>query len=309
MSDDLNFNEIRFNEIGFNEKSDDGLAIQANCLGFELYDGQQLVTLYRAWEELPRSESPKPCFAPLYTPSGQLITQYRPADHAWHTGLYFGWVHANQANLWGGPWYLPEKDKYEYVEHSHGVQRHDRFGAPVKQNNGLGLEEKLTWLDADDQPMAAETRTFYWERTADRAGYSWRIDTVIEPLVEQLTLGASRAARYSGLVLRLGPPFADARHRCSEGRQGHEQIMGQPARWISAAGAGGGGVVMMDHPHNPRHPVTWFTRKNLLGAGLLMKEDLVLRQGEHLSLCYGFLVLEEELGVGQIELLYEAFAG
>ena len=298
MSDDLRFSV----------RNDDGLAIQANCLGFELYDEQQLITLYRAREELPRSESPKPCFAPLYTPSGRLVTEYRPADHAWHTGLYFGWVHVNQANLWGGPWYLPEKGQYEYVEHSHGMQRHDRFDAPVKEDNTLSLIEKLTWLDADEQPMASETRTFRWERTADRAGYSWRIDTLIEPLVAQLTLGASRAARYSGLELRMGPPFADACHRCSEGRQGHEQIMGQRARWVSATGGTGGAVIMMDHPHNPRHPVTWFTRKNLLGAGLLMEEDLVLQQGEPLSLRYGFLVLEEERDHGQIEALYEAFS-
>ena len=58
------------------------LELRENCLGFEIHDGEQLVCLYRGREELPRSESPKPCFAPIYTPSGQLITEYRPADHA-----------------------------------------------------------------------------------------------------------------------------------------------------------------------------------------------------------------------------------
>ena len=85
------------------------LKIRRNALGFEILDGEQLAALYRATEELPRTESPKPCFAPIYTPSGGLVTEYRPADHPWHTGLYFGWVFANGANLWGGPWYLPEK--------------------------------------------------------------------------------------------------------------------------------------------------------------------------------------------------------
>ena len=66
------------------------LRLHENFLGFEIHDGEQLVCLYRAREELPRIESPKPCFAPIYTPSGRLITEYRPADHTWHTGLYFG---------------------------------------------------------------------------------------------------------------------------------------------------------------------------------------------------------------------------
>ena len=78
------------------------LALKENGLGCEIHADDQLIAFYRTREELPRSESPKPCFAPLYTPAGKLITEYRPADHAWHTGLYFGWVHVNDANLWGG---------------------------------------------------------------------------------------------------------------------------------------------------------------------------------------------------------------
>ena len=104
-----------------------GLRLVENCLGFEVCDQGRLIALYRAREELPRMESPKPCFAPIFTPSGMLVTEYKPVDHVWHTGLYFGWVHVNEANLWGGPWYVPEKGQYEYVEHSHGVQRHDEF--------------------------------------------------------------------------------------------------------------------------------------------------------------------------------------
>jgi hypothetical protein len=283
------------------------LGLRENCLGFEIHDGNQLVTLYRAREELPRGESPKPCFAPIYTPSGSLVTEYRPADHAWHTGLYFGWVHANDANLWGGPWYLPEKGKYEHVQHSHGVQLHDGFTEERVDADDIFIEEKIKWLDADDRPMAAERRSYTFRKLDEKSGYLWTIETEIQPVVEKLVLGASRAARYSGLELRLGPPFADARHRSSEGLEGHENIMGQRARWVSAAGAAGGAVVLMDHHKNPRHPVTWFTRKNLLGAGLLMEGDLELGQGESLKLCYGFAVLDQEPEAGEIERLYSEY--
>ena len=284
------------------------LTLRDNGLGFEIVDGDRLVALYRAVEELPRTESPKPCFAPIYTPSGGLVTEYRPADHAWHTGLYFGWVHVNDANLWGGPWYLPEKEKYEYVDGSHGVQRHDAFTQRRQAEDGIFVEEKLTWLDGADAPMVAETRCFAVRKSEDPLAYHWRVATRIEPLgVDRVTMGASRAARYSGLELRLGPPFAAARHRSSEGLEGHESTMGQRARWVSAAGAAGGQVVMMDHPGNPRHPVTWFTRANLLGAGLLMEEDLIVEAGESLELRYGLSVLEEEAAPAAIEALYSAF--
>ncbi|MBI4551525.1 MAG: PmoA family protein [Candidatus Latescibacteria bacterium] len=265
------------------------------------------MTLYRATEELPRNESPKPCFAPIYTPSGVLITEYRPADHAWHTGLYFGWVHVNDANLWGGAWYLPEKGKYEEVEHSHGVQRHDAFPEVRTDKTGVSVTEQLTWLDQDDQPMVSEVRTFRFRAVSSARGYLWSIQTVIEPVVERLTMGASKAARYSGLELRMGPPFADAAHRSSEGLVGHEQIMGTRARWVCATGATGGAVMMIDHPQNPRHPVTWFTRKNLLGAGLLMSGPIELQRGETLTLRYGLAILDHEPAVEMIEGVYEQY--
>lgn len=276
--------------------------LRENALGLEIHASNRLIALYRATEELPRSESPKPCFAPLYTLSGQLVTEYRPPDHAWHTGLYFGWVHVNDANLWGGPWYLPEKKKYEYVADSHGVQRHDRFTALA----GASATEVLSWLDGRDQRMAVESRSFGFYSTA--GGYCLRISTRIEPAGDRLVMGASRAARYSGLELRLGPSFAEAGHYCSEGRHGHAAIMGQRARWVGASGKSGGFVALMDHPTNPRHPVPWFTRANLLGAGLLMEGDLVLAAGECLELHYAFFVLDQDPGRAQIQALYADFA-
>lgn len=283
------------------------LHIRRNALGFEILDGERLAALYRATEELPRSESPKPCFAPIYTPSGELVTEYRPADHPWHTGLYFGWVFVNGANLWGGPWYLPEKDRYELVEGTHGVQRHDRFSEFDEQDGRPVVEEKLSWLDPADEVMATETRRYLVRGTGSPAAYHWDVRTCIEPVDGPLIMGASRKSRYSGFELRMGPPFSGARHRSSEGASGHGDIMGQRARWVSAAGAAGGAVVMFDHPDNPRHPVTWFTRANLLGAGLLMEGDLEVEEGGALRLRYGFAVLAEEPGSDEVEALYAAF--
>lgn len=257
------------------------LRLQRNCLGFEIHDGDRLMTLYRAVEELPRRESPKPCFAPIYTPSGRLVTEYRPADYAWHTGLYFGWVHVNDANLWGGPWYLPETGKYEHVENSHGVQRHDAFTGERVDQGGISVKEALTWLDAGDRPTVSETRSYTFSKLAEE-GYLWTIETGIQAVVDRVSMGSSKApARYSGLELRMGPPFADALHRSSEGLVGHEAIMGTRARWVCAAGAAG-------------------------GAGLLMSGPMELRRGETLRLRYGFAILDRAPGVEEIETLYKS---
>ena len=282
------------------------MEIRENALGFELWHRDRLHALCRVNEELTRSESPKPCFAPIYTPAGGLVTEYRPGDHAWHTGLYFGWVHANDANLWGGPWYLPETKKYEYVDGTHGIQRHDGFPELAQADGAVRVREALTWLDGNDAPLAREERSFVVGAEGDAC--FWRVRTRIEPATEKLVLGASRAARYSGFELRMGPPFADAEHFDSEGRRGHEAIMGERARWVAAAGAAGGALAMFDHPQNPRHPVTWFARKNLLGAGLLMEGDLEVAAGEALDLRYGFWVGDAVPEADEVEALYGEYA-
>ncbi len=276
--------------------------------GFELHRERRLLARYDTdTGKLPRDESPKPCFHPVYTPSGGLITEYRPDDHTWHTGLYFGWVHVNDTNFWGGSWYLPEQGKYVPVPASHGVQRHDGFTSVSHLENGVAIEERLTWLDRGDHPVIREKRRFDFLETAAARGCLWLIDAVMTPIAGEITLGASRAARYSGMVLRMGPPFADAFHTSGSGRSGHESIMGKRDRWVAAAGARGGMVVMMDHPGNLRHPVPWFTRRNLLGTGPLMEGDLVLRASDRLHLRYGFLVLDDVLDRREIEALYRTY--
>lgn len=276
--------------------------------GFELHAGDRLLARYNAAAgQLPREESPKPCFHPVFTPSGDLITEYRPEDHTWHTGLFFGWVHVNDTNFWGGSWYLPDEGKYVPVPNSHGVQRHDEFTPVVHLESGVAIGEKLTWLDRGDHPVIGEERRFDFLETATARGCLWLIDSEITPIAGEITLGASRAARYSGLVLRMGPPFADAFHTSGSGRDGHESIMGARDRWVGAAGAHGGMVVMMDHPQNLRHPVHWFTRRNLLGTAPLMEEDLLLRASDRLHLRYGFLVLDDVLDQREIEDLYRTY--
>lgn len=279
--------------------------------GFEVFagrTGRRLLGRYNAATgSLPEDESPKPCFHPVYTPSGGLISEYRPEDHTWHTGLFFGWVHVNDSNFWGGSWYLPEQGKYVPVPGSHGVQRHDGFKEVSDLGSGVAVEECLTWLDRNGRPVIREARRFDFLETASVSGCLWLIDSVITPVEGEVTLGASRAARYSGLILRMGPPFADAHHTSASGRSGHKAIMRTRDRWVAAAGAHGGMVAMMDHPRNLRHPVHWFTRRNLLGTGPLMEEDLTIRASDSLHLRYGFLVLDEAGGAAEIEDLYLSY--
>ena len=284
------------------------LEVKTNCLGFELHDDGALVTLYRATEEIDPEESPKPCFAPIYTPSGKLITHYRNMDHPWHTGLYYGWVHVNDSDLWGGPRYVPEEGKYMLLPGTHGRQAHAAFDEIWFEGGEARVVETVLWQSSSDEVMATEVRSLEFQSLPDRPGTMWRITSAIAPEGQDLKMASSRASQYSGLELRMGPPFFEASYRTSEGVRGHENIMKSRARWCCATGACGGAIVIMDHPSNPRHPTNWFVRAKWMGAGLLMEEDMTVPLGEKLTLRYGFLVLDADPEDGFIESQFQAFA-
>ena len=290
------------------------LIVRASPLGADVMDGDRPVALYRVADDVARWESPKPSFAPIYTPAGLQLAEYRPWDHLWHTGLFCGWVHANESNLWGGAWFTPSTGKYERVE-THGVQRHDHFNQlTTTDQGGVRIDHDLTWLDADDRIFAKEQRV--WEIEPFDGGHRWNVLTRINPVDGELTLGATRApAHYSGLVLRMGPGFGateqpdrESRARDSEGRAGHEQIMGEKAQWVAADGAAGGMVAMFDHPSNPRHPSPWFCRANLLGPALLALGDLTTGVGEKLELRYGLVITDDPLSQSALQAEYDRFA-
>ena len=49
------------------------------------------------------AEDGKPYIHPLTTPSGETLTDVRPADHPWHKGLWFSWKFLNGVNYWETP--------------------------------------------------------------------------------------------------------------------------------------------------------------------------------------------------------------
>lgn len=42
----------------------------------------------------------KPFFDPISVPGGPALTNFKPADHPWHYGLWFSWKYINRVNYW-----------------------------------------------------------------------------------------------------------------------------------------------------------------------------------------------------------------
>ena len=65
---------------------------------------------------------------------------------------------------------------------------------------------------------------------------------------------------YGGLALRGRADWTDTQLRLPDGTV-HDRLLGTPADWLDLCGTVDGrtaGVLLLDHPENPRHPVPWY---------------------------------------------------
>jgi Methane oxygenase PmoA len=65
---------------------------------------------------------------------------------------------------------------------------------------------------------------------------------------------------YGGLALRGRGDWTDTRLLLPDGRE-HDRLLGVDGEWLDISGSiegGEAGVLLLDHPHNHRHPVPWY---------------------------------------------------
>jgi hypothetical protein len=108
---------------------------------------------------------------------------------------------------------------------------------------------------------------------------------------------------YSGLTLRGRGDWTDTRLLLADGTT-HERLLGPPGDWLDISGTVEGrpaGVLLLDHPDNPRHPVPWYasTRSdtygddgwsNFVNAALLWDEPLAWPADVPLALRFRIVV-------------------
>jgi hypothetical protein len=178
----------------------------------------------------------RPNVHPLRTPSGVTLTRDAPDDHPWHHGLWFTIKYVNEENFW------EEVDSY-------GVLRHVDAGTvhwirPDRETVVIVDERTLTQVDLADDAYALD-----WDITLTP-----QVDVVLDR-TEFTTWGG-----YGGLALRGRGDWTDTRLLLSDGTE-HERLLGVPGDWLDLSGTiegGEAGVLLLDHPANPRHPVPWY---------------------------------------------------
>jgi hypothetical protein len=268
------------------DRADGSVAVSAH--GVELFR-----YVYRS--PVDQLESPRPYLHPLTTLAGETVTQSRPDDHVWHTGLSWSLPNAGAHNFWGGPTYVRDRG---YVQlPNNGRVDHRGFTAFEANDAGFELEEQLQWMSAADAPVFTERRRLSATVAADVGSWTLVFDTVMRNVSgSAIAIGSPSTegrenAGYGGLFWRGAASMLHGTV-LSAGATSGEERMGSRGDWMGYS-AGAGTVVMVDHADNPRHPTPWFVRSEEypgLCPAPFFDERLVVGAGEKVRFRYSVVV-------------------
>jgi hypothetical protein len=226
-----------------------------------------------------RDHRKRPNVHPLRAPSGAVLTRDAPEDHPWHHALWFTIKYVNEENFW------EEYDAYGVLRHVGDTTVH--WIRPDRETVVIVDERTLTHVEIGDDAYAID-----WSVTLTP-----QVDVVLDR-TPFTTWGG-----YGGLALRGRGDWTDTRLLLADGTE-HERVLGVSSEWCDLSGTVGGddaGVLILDHPANPRNPVPWYgsTRNptygddgwsNFLNAAFLWDSSLAVAANESLAFRYRVVV-------------------
>ena len=240
---------------------------------------------------------PKTYVHPFCTPDGTPLTQDGPPDHVHHRGLMIAWSEVNGYDFWG-----------EVNPAPHGRIEHVAFEEISKQRPA-SITDRLRWV-AGGATLLHETRTI---RALEGYTGAVALEWVSElTAAEKPVLIAPGKHTYNGLGIRFAASMDGGGVRNANGTTTIEQANGEPAPWCAYHGAieGGrqAGVVIFDHPSNPRHPTPFFVMNKPFGylsaAPTFRAPFPHLQPGESIRLRYAVLSFLGEPQARRIGKLY-----
>jgi hypothetical protein len=182
----------------------------------------------------PANEAPRPYAHPVYSRTGDVLSNFRPNDHPWHHALSLTLTWVDGTNFWGGPSHRAE-DGYRWRA-DHGTQAHCSWETLRAER----LEESLEWRDQRSSVLLREMRTL--ETTLVGQGWALRwVSELFNASGRELTLGNYHAlgglagSHYTGLQFRGARELLDDHGDASIGIQADGGLAGEAAVHASSA--------------------------------------------------------------------------
>jgi hypothetical protein len=190
------------------------------------------------------------------------------------------------------------------------------------------IKAAFNWLKPDGKPLLTETRTmtFYSNPMLRIIDFDFDL-AAIEQVVFRDTKEGTFAMRMA-TALEEPPASSKAgglprtgKLLNAQGGLGEANVWGKRSEWVDYSGEIAGekvGVVMMDHPGNPRHPTYWHSRGyglhsiNPFGVSDFLNDksqngSLTIEPGKHVRFRYR-VIIHPGRGPERIAELYKQYA-
>jgi hypothetical protein len=289
-------------------------------------DGKPFTVFYVGGRDLNR-----PYLHPLRSASGKAVTRSYPAgqvpgesvDHPHHAGVFYGHGDVNGFNYWA----------IQNVPTPPGKGSGTMGRIVVKDVSAKSGKESgsvdavLTWLTPDGKPLLTETRKMTFHSHPDLRIVDFDFDfAAIDKVVFRDTKEGTFALRMAGALDELRSkdtrdPASRGKLTNAQGGVGEANVWGKRSAWVDYSGQLDGekvGIVMMDHPGNPRHPTYWHSRGyglhsiNPFGVHDYLNDknqdgSLTIQPGEHVRFRYR-VVVHPGVSAARLAELYKQYS-
>jgi hypothetical protein len=233
-------------------------------------DGKPFTVFYIRGKDLNR-----PYLHPLRAASGTIVNRSFPAgqlpgettDHPHHAGLFYGHGDVNGYNYWAIQ-NVPTPPSEAGATMGRIVLK-DIVSVKSGKESG-SIDVVFSWLTPAGKPLLTEARkmTFYAHPLLRIIDFDFDF-TAIDRVVFRDTKEGTFAMRMATALeepparAKAGTPARTGKLMNAQGGEREANVWGKRSEWVDYSGEIDGekvGVVMMDHPDNPRHPTYWHSR-------------------------------------------------
>lgn len=291
-------------------------------------DGKPFTVFYIGGKDLNR-----PYLHPLRSASGKIVNRSVPAgqlpgetaDHPHHAGLFYGHGDVNGFNYWAIQ-NVPTPSSPASATMGRIVLKQVKSVSSGKESGSIDVV--LNWLKPDGQTLLTETRkmTFHAHPMLRIIDFDFDF-AAIDQVVFRDTKEGTFAMRMASALdeppakEKPGAPAKTGKLVNAQGGEREANVWGKRSEWVDYSGELDGervGVVMMDHPDNPRHPTYWHSRGyglhsiNPFGVSDFLNDktqngSLTIEPGKHVRFRYRVIV-HPGRGRERLAELYQQFA-
>jgi hypothetical protein len=254
----------------------------------------------------------KPFFHPLTVGGGPPLTNFKPADHPWHYGLWFSWKYINHVNYW-------EEDRT--TGRAEGTTRWDKPLIKLHEGGGAEIELNLAYINPSNRVDLTEQRnlkvaalrndgsyTLFWMSHFKAGEVGAELDRTPMPNEPKGQVNGG----YAGLGLRMAGPPLEMSVLCSTGavtRFEHDRARPNADsvafNFTDGAQKPVGGIAICSYPGEAGQSSPWYiinsSQMRFACAAILAPGIRKLSPGAEMYLHYNITIQSPPWTIGLLE--------